>query len=338
MFNQEEVKMKKNLFFLTLTAAVTIPALVTSIPVHADNSAGVKIFKDIPTSHAYYKEISQMTSKGIIHGYENGMFKPDEMITRQHAATLLVRAFKPTEMLHTDLTDMSKKNANYKDMAHAVKSGWMKAPKGKARPTDTITRGEMAVALSGTAKLRDDSGRRLLTDVTTEYTYVVQTLVNAGVTTGYEDNTFRPKEGLTRAHFSTFIYRAIAYNDGIKEAHKDSVYHKMYIGKYEKGKVPVPKGITRDEQAEHFDKLKALVPKGGYAAMLSAGNVERFDAVNNRFSDVTGSTKEELAKYIDIAAKTGKVETFIGGNGKKYFVMYRTFGDSIMLGEDHRKN
>lgn len=48
-------------------------------------------FKDVPETHWAYKAIEELAEKGIINGYEDGTFKPDEIVTRAELATMLDR-------------------------------------------------------------------------------------------------------------------------------------------------------------------------------------------------------------------------------------------------------
>lgn len=50
-------------------------------------------FKDVPTSHGFYKAIGKMAEEGIISGYPDGSFKPNEPIKRKNMAAILVKAF-----------------------------------------------------------------------------------------------------------------------------------------------------------------------------------------------------------------------------------------------------
>ncbi|GKV65556.1 MULTISPECIES: S-layer homology domain-containing protein [unclassified Sporosarcina] len=50
-------------------------------------------FKDVPTSHGFYKAIGKMVEEGIISGYPDGSFKPNEPIKRKNMAAILVKAF-----------------------------------------------------------------------------------------------------------------------------------------------------------------------------------------------------------------------------------------------------
>lgn len=48
-------------------------------------------FKDVPTNHWAYEAINKLAELGIVNGYEDGSFKPDEAVTRAELATMLDR-------------------------------------------------------------------------------------------------------------------------------------------------------------------------------------------------------------------------------------------------------
>lgn len=58
----------------------------------------VKTFQDVSENHVYNNIIEEMATEGIINGYEDGTFKHDEQISRQHGALFVSRAvnLKPT--------------------------------------------------------------------------------------------------------------------------------------------------------------------------------------------------------------------------------------------------
>ncbi|MGE7674935.1 S-layer homology domain-containing protein [Lysinibacillus sp. NPDC094403] len=51
-------------------------------------------FKDVPKSSEYYKYIAALQNAGIMSGYSNGTFMPNEVITRGQLAKILVLGFK----------------------------------------------------------------------------------------------------------------------------------------------------------------------------------------------------------------------------------------------------
>ena len=50
-------------------------------------------FKDVSTANGYYKAIAAMANKGIISGYGDGRFGPNDPIKRGQMASILVKAF-----------------------------------------------------------------------------------------------------------------------------------------------------------------------------------------------------------------------------------------------------
>lgn len=48
-------------------------------------------FKDVPEEHWAYEAIEDLAKKGIINGYKDGTFKPEQPITRAEMATIISR-------------------------------------------------------------------------------------------------------------------------------------------------------------------------------------------------------------------------------------------------------
>ncbi len=48
-------------------------------------------FKDVPETHWAYKAIEELTEEGILTGYEDGTFKPDQPVTRAEVAAIVSR-------------------------------------------------------------------------------------------------------------------------------------------------------------------------------------------------------------------------------------------------------
>ena len=48
-------------------------------------------FSDVSTSHAFAKDIKNAAGAGIITGYGDGTFKPNNIISRQHMAVMILR-------------------------------------------------------------------------------------------------------------------------------------------------------------------------------------------------------------------------------------------------------
>ena len=54
-------------------------------------------FSDVPAGHYAASAIDDCVAKGIVSGYANGTFKPDEPVTRAQFCVMLARALYPQE-------------------------------------------------------------------------------------------------------------------------------------------------------------------------------------------------------------------------------------------------
>lgn len=52
---------------------------------------GKATFPDVPTSHWAYQEIREVTSQGLLQGFPDGGFKPNQPVTRAELAVILHR-------------------------------------------------------------------------------------------------------------------------------------------------------------------------------------------------------------------------------------------------------
>lgn len=173
------------------------------------------IFNDVPNSHWAKKEISYLNNKEIITGYSNGYFKPENTLTRAHAAVLLVRALGlSTANVSANYQDIHSSHMYYKEIAAVNAAGIMTGKNNNTifDPNGTLTRAQMAAILTRAYKLTGTIASPFK-DVPADFWAFkeISALAANEITTGYkEDNTFRPNNPVTRGQFSAFIYRAIA--------------------------------------------------------------------------------------------------------------------------------
>ncbi|MBY0221790.1 S-layer homology domain-containing protein [Sporosarcina aquimarina] len=76
----------------SITRGQAAAIIAKMIGLDTSNVKGQK-FKDVPASHGFYKAIVKMAEEGIIGGYPDGSFKPNEPIKRKNMAAILVKAF-----------------------------------------------------------------------------------------------------------------------------------------------------------------------------------------------------------------------------------------------------
>ena len=167
----------------------------------------------------YRAPILVSTAAGIVYGHGNGIFAPNDNVTREQYISMLYRLFgevitpeKTVEKLPFSDTD----NLTYSK--EAVKWGYETGiavgdTSGTYRPTAAITRGEMAAMtyraiekLDGTPapdELKKDAGFTDLGDAF--FTEAVNVLANLGIIHGKDAKTFAPYDITTRGEAATII-------------------------------------------------------------------------------------------------------------------------------------
>jgi murein DD-endopeptidase / murein LD-carboxypeptidase len=179
-----------------------------------DYSLDVGHFQDVKKSHWAFEAVRALGKKEIIVGYEDSYFIPEDKITRAEMASILAGA------LDLNVSDRKQK---FKDVPTShwavgainalVKEGIVEIG-GNFNPEADVKREDIAVIFNQAFKLKTSSDvvkKVKFTDVSAahpDYEAIVK-LAASGVANGYENNTFKPKEDVTRAQYVTFLYRAL---------------------------------------------------------------------------------------------------------------------------------
>jgi hypothetical protein len=201
---------------ILLRVFASVLAVMLALP--AMNASAAIQFPDVNSSYWAYNEIHYLADQQIIRG-KDGKFNPEDSIKRMQAAEMLVKAL--------GLSTANRPNPNFKDIkpgdygyeyaATLADEGIMTGSNGYFKPWDTLTRGQMAKILSEAYGLTYVFGSSFY-DVDFDswlYDYV-SCLVDNHITTGYDDNTYRPNAKLKRSQFSAFMARVM--EDSFKPA------------------------------------------------------------------------------------------------------------------------
>ncbi|KAF5049672.1 S-layer homology domain protein [anaerobic digester metagenome] len=124
-----------------LLATVVISSL-TCVNVFASE------FSDVPNNHWAYSEIYKADNIGFMSGMDDHTFGLGQNVTRAQFVSMLVRMFGWEKISGSNsFNDVDNSKWYYADITTAVEHGVIKADKTNFRPTDNITREEMAVML-----------------------------------------------------------------------------------------------------------------------------------------------------------------------------------------------
>ncbi|NLC39688.1 MAG: DUF3472 domain-containing protein [Clostridiaceae bacterium] len=193
----------------TFLVALVLIVTLTSAPVFAAE----RKFKDVSSSSWYSGYVDNLTKKKIINGYQDGTFRPDNNVERQHVCAMVVRA---TGM------DYSGKAANFPDVVSdsemspyiavlqekGVINGYQN---GNFGPKDSVKRGQAAIIISRAFNLKSAgkvSGWRDTAGHSAEEQ--IKILASNGIIKGFADGTFKPNAPVTRAQLSKMLTLAQA--------------------------------------------------------------------------------------------------------------------------------
>lgn len=165
-------------------------------------------FMDVIGSWAE-ESIDALYKKGLVSGTSATRFTPNRQITRAEFLALLMRAAGFDGKYRNQIEDVSV-DAWYADnVAAALSEGIITAE--AFRPNDIITREEMAeLAVKVLEKKNGAVSAEESEFVDSEDIYYKDAVASAaemGIISGFEDGSFRPKDGLTRAQAASVIQR-----------------------------------------------------------------------------------------------------------------------------------
>lgn len=195
---------RKKIVSIFITAAFLLSMLLGSVPA---SSAGA-VLSDVE-GHWAQDTIQNMVSEGIIGGYPDGSFKPNNNITRAEFATLLVKAFDlapGSGKVFGDTADHWAKDAISTANYHGLVSGYSDTAFG---PDDPVTREQIAAMIVGATKVELTGGKSFAdsSQISAWARQSVDKAAAAGLIAGYADGTFKPKANATRAEASVILDR-----------------------------------------------------------------------------------------------------------------------------------
>lgn len=178
----------------------------------------VKTFRDVKT-HWAKDYIEKMTTMGYING-SDGMYKPNDSITRAEFVSLMVRIsnLKLTNSSNTTLKDVKSTDWFAEDVKAAIENGVIKGyDDGTFRPNESITREEIASIISNklSEKLTDDEIKEVLSSYTDEVSTWAQSAVALTTKTeiikGFPNDVFGGNQNATRAQAAVMLLRFLEY-------------------------------------------------------------------------------------------------------------------------------
>ena len=178
-------------------------------------------FSDLPADHWAKPYIDGLTARGILSGFPDGTFNPDQPMTRAQFAAQLAQAFDqmPAQRSPSDFQDLGADSWAYDGVNQAVALGFMEGYPGSVfQPDQTVPRVQVMAALVAGLNIQPPG------DVTT----VLQNHPDQGEIPAWardktaaaiaaqliaaENNTpLTPNRPATRAEVAAMLYQSLVY-------------------------------------------------------------------------------------------------------------------------------
>ncbi|MFC0212316.1 glycosyl hydrolase [Paenibacillus chartarius] len=206
-----------------ITAAPLFPLMDAASSAQA--AAVPSPFGDVK-GHWAENSINRWLADGIVSGYSDGGFHPDEGVTRAEFVTMLNKLFGFYVKSEQSFSDVDAASWFADQLSLARQAGYYEGFSGnKARPGDNITRQDTVTLLARVFSLKPAQGAAAaerFTDFEKIQGYA-RDAVNALAESlnGYEDGTFRPEGSITRAEAAALLHSLVAdiyKNEGTVEA------------------------------------------------------------------------------------------------------------------------
>lgn len=318
---------KNRLYSFTFLVVLSFALLISA------NVSAAKSFTDLGKVKWAEDEIYYLSENNIISGYPNGKFGPDDKITREQAALMLVNALYDDEVAteNPGFSDVNTSNFYYRAIAIAKEKGLIKGyTDGTFKGDNYITRAETASMIDNAYKVTRGNAKVSFSDVPNDwYTNSVLDLASNKIINGYTDGTFKPDNHVTRAEFSVILAYAIE-----PSFRPDEVA----------GNIPQPStpesGVSEFalkvvELTNAQRKLHGLAPLQLDAKLTSVAQVKSEDMQQVGYFDHNSPT---YGSPFDMMETFGVTYTSAGENIAKGFRTPETVVDGWMNSPGHRAN
>ncbi|ABN53656.1 MAG TPA: ferrous iron transporter A [Hungateiclostridium thermocellum] len=181
-----------------------------------------KTFNDLNSVPWAKEAIESLAARGIIHGKseEQGIFAPNDRITRAEFITLIVNAFQLSKTPTGTFADVKPNHWYYRNVMIAKNMGIVSGTGNNYfYPDDPIKREDMAVILAKTFKIigkplpnHSDSVLDKYSDKNLISIYALQSMAilnGEGIITGKSSSQLSPKDYATRAEAAVILYKAL---------------------------------------------------------------------------------------------------------------------------------
>lgn len=238
---------------LGMTTGAVAP-IVVSAPAAAQTT-----FPDVPSSYWASGFIQELVTRGIIAGFPDGSFRPEEPVTRAQFAALISKAFNKTSVRQPiQFIDIPAGFWASNAIQTAYTTGFLAGYPGNTfRPSENIPRAQVLVSLANglsyAATGSADSVLVAYNDAASIPDYARPSIAAATqkqIVVNYPDvKTLNPNQTATRAEVAAFVYQAL-----VSAGQASAINSPYIVGAVPQG-VRIPAGAAIPVRYERADRI-----------------------------------------------------------------------------------
>lgn len=177
----------------------------------------------------YKSDVINLYNQGIIGGFPDGEFKPENDISRGAAALMVARALEYIDLDGELIVETSADSSSFRDVYEGTsyynalialeENNVIRGnPDGTFGPDDQVTRGAMAIMLSNGFDLDPVSSSNPFNDIGASSIDAVQSLYDYAITTGVSETRYGTDLNMKRSDFAVMVNASMDAEDHAFEA------------------------------------------------------------------------------------------------------------------------
>ncbi|MGF7047976.1 hypothetical protein J2T13_002482 [Paenibacillus sp. DS2015] len=199
------------------STVVNIAKVISEITKKLEDSKGVSVNFNDTASHWADKTVKLFTKLGVLKGYVDGSFRPNDSITRGEFATIIFRVFGLTSSTSTTLSDVKDHWAEDAIMALSFNGIIAGYEDGTFKPDRQITRAEIISIISKLVVLKTTSSQGTFKDIDGVWNKdQIQAAASMGLVNGQSTDHFAPQSNATRAEVLTIILHVLELDSSLR--------------------------------------------------------------------------------------------------------------------------
>ncbi|PIZ76789.1 hypothetical protein COY05_00060 [Candidatus Peregrinibacteria bacterium CG_4_10_14_0_2_um_filter_38_24] len=195
-------------------------------------------FPDVPSDNEHSVAIKYLVDKGIINGYENGTFKPNDLVNRAEATKMIVKAFNvPYDKTFEETFPDVKKDAWFFSFVMASKEAGLLIgyEDGKFKPANNINLAETLkiIEIAGNAKVPESVDNGVFLDTPKDAWYAVYALYarDHNIVLSDDYGNLHAEQPMTRQAFAEVVYRMMIVSEKNGESFPLYINWPTFVGK-----------------------------------------------------------------------------------------------------------